>query len=297
MTRMTEFSWPALGGVTPTWTGRGFDVGGRWCAVLDFAAGESAWSEGLTRFHEAAAGEGTHPIDVASRRRARAALKRHVRSDPARTVLLEAGCSSGFLLRDLLGDWPDSLVIGSDFIRGPLQRLAQQLPALPLLRFDLVECPLPSTSVDAVLLINVLEHIDQDAAAIGQVARVLKPRGVVVIEVPASPGLFDVYDQYLRHCRRYRRRDLVRMVCSAGLRVVEQTHLGFFVYPAFALVKRWNRRHLDVPTDVQRSVVERDIRTSGRSRILGWVLTLEEKLSPFIRYPVGIRCVVVAVKQ
>jgi len=293
---MTQFSWPGIGGVQPTWTGRGFDVGGRHCAVLDFDAGGSGWSEALTRFHEDTAGEGTHPIDVASRQRARAALKRHLSGSPAEKVILEVGCSTGFLLHELVQDWPESLVIGSDFIADPLQRLAERVPALPLLRFDMVNCPLPSASVDAVVLLNVLEHIDDDAAAVRQVARVLKPGGVAVVEVPAGPGLYDVYDKYLHHYRRYRLQELCRLLERAGLQVTSRSHLGFLLYPAFALVKRRNRRWLDVPEDEQRAVVERRIRDSGRGPLLRWATSIESIGARWLSYPIGIRCLAAAVK-
>src|SRR5262249_56364728 len=107
---------------------------------------------------------GSRPRGGRSRRCARAALKRHLAVPPSQAVLLEAGCSSGYLLRELVVDWPDSLLIGSDFIEGPLQRLAVQRPTLPLLRFDLVKCPLPSASVAAVGLLNGLEHIQSRRA-------------------------------------------------------------------------------------------------------------------------------------
>ncbi len=290
------FPWPAIAGATPSWTGRGFSVDGQAAAVLDFEAGTSGWSEELTRFHEETAGEGTHPIDVASRRRARAALKHYVHRDGPSTVILEAGCSSGFLLQELVRDWPQSLVIGSDYLRGPLQVLAERLPTLPLLRFDLVKCPLPSSSVDAVVLLNVLEHIEHHTKAVEQVARVLKPGGVAVIEVPAGPNLYDIYDRYLQHHRRYRLRELTELVAATGLNVTEQSHLGFFAYPAFALVKRLNRRALTAPDDVQRAKVEQAIKRSGRGPFLSWAMAIEERLSHLVNYRIGIRCVVVARK-
>jgi SAM-dependent methyltransferase len=288
--------WPPINGIHPTWTGRGFLLGDRACAVLDYEAGTSGWSDELTEFHEATAGEGTHPIDVASRRSARAAFRRHLRAKAGDAVLLEAGCSTGFLLQELVRDWPQALVLGSDYILGPLTRLADRVPTLPLLRFDLVKCPLPSGSVDGVVLLNVLEHVEDDAAAIAQVARVLRPGGVAVIEVPAGPQLFDVYDKYLRHFRRYRLADVCSLLEQAGLRVVKRSHLGFFVYPAFAWVKRRNRRLLDAPEDVQRAAVERSITTSARGPMLRWATALEERLGRRLSYPVGIRCVVTAVK-
>jgi SAM-dependent methyltransferase len=249
--------------------------------------------------HEDAAGGGMHPVDIASRRHARTMLKRHVRAAPAEAVLLEAGCSSGYLLEELVVDWPESLVIGSDFIIGPLERLATRMSRVPLLQFDLVKCPLPSSHVDAVVLLNVLEHIEDDAAAVAQVARILRPDGVAVIEVPAGPGLYDVYDKHLQHFRRYRLRDLCRLLERAGLEVVERSHLGFFVYPAFAVVKRRNRRLLNAPPEVQEESVVRSIRksgTSGTGGLLSLAMTLEHRLGAWVRYPVGIRCVVTARK-
>ena len=291
-----DYPWPQLNGCRPSWTGRGFDVGGDLHSVLDFEAGESGWSEDLTRFHEEAAGEGTHPIDVASRKRARSALKRHLQAKGGATVLLEAGCSSGFLLEELVSDWPNSLVIGSDYLPGPLHRLAKRQPPLPLLRFDLVKCPLPTSSVDAVVLLNVLEHIEDDFAAALQVVRVLRPGGIAVIEVPAGPHLYDVYDRYLKHCRRYRLLDVAELVTRAGLRLVDQSHLGCLAYPAFALVKWMNRRWLDAPEQVQREIVGRNISRSGDSLLLGWATRLDEQFASHFSLPFGIRCTVVAMK-
>jgi SAM-dependent methyltransferase len=291
-----DYPWPQLNGFRPAWTGRGFDVGGDIRHVLDFEAGDSGWSDDLTLLHEDAAGEGRHPIDVASRSRARSALKRHLRPEGNTWVLLEAGCSSGFLLEELVSDWPRSLVIGSDYLPGPLHRLAGRRPSLPLLRFDLVKCPLPTSSVDAVVLLNVLEHIEDDLGAARQVARVLKPNGIAIIEVPAGPGLYDVYDRYLKHYRRYRRRDLVHLVTRAGLEVLEQSHLGCLAYPAFALVKWRNRRWLDAPEQTQRQIVDQSIRSSAGNPLLGWTTRLDERVAQHVALPFGIRCTLVATK-
>jgi SAM-dependent methyltransferase len=296
---LVDFPWPPLDGVSPVWTGAGFRIGHVSTPVLNYGTGPSGWSESLTDLHEDAAGEGVHPIDVASRRQARAALARHMRVQPSQAVLLEAGCSSGYLLRELLQDWPESLVIGSDFIEGPLLRLAAGLPQLPLLRFDLVHCPLPDASVDAVVLLNVLEHIENDLAALTQVFRILKPGGVAVIEVPAGPELYDAYDKHLQHFRRYRLRDLCELIQRTGFTVVERSHLGCFVYPAFAFVKRRNRRLLNAPADVRQQLVAKNIRASGRAGggALGTIMAAECWLGRWVRYPTGIRCIVTATKS
>jgi SAM-dependent methyltransferase len=290
------FDWPPIDDVQPQWTGREFRLGNRSCLVLDYGANHSGWSEGLTGFHEEVAADGVHPIDVASRRRARRTLRRYVRTRPEDVILLEVGCSSGFLVRELRRDWPRSLVIGSDYIAEPLHRLAARLDPTPLLRFDLVECPLPDASLDGVVLLNVLEHIDDHVSAIAQVARILKPGGIAVVEVPAGPHLYDAYDEYLRHFRRYRLHELCALVESAGLQVVERSHLGFLVYPLFASTKRRNQRELHTSEQRQRDLVKQNIISSATTPVLGWALALEDSLSRFLSYPVGIRCVVTAVK-
>ena len=293
---MVEFEWPLVDGDRPIWTGRGFQVGARLLPILDFGAGESGWAEDLTQFHEEIAGDGEHPIDLASRRHARRVLRRRVRTNPAETVILEIGSASGFLVRELISDWSSGLIIGSDYIAGPLRRLATDIPHVPLLRFDLIKCPLASESVDAVVMLNVLEHIHDDVAAVGQAARVLKRGGTLVIEVPSGPHLYDAYDKFLRHYRRYRLTDLCRLVESAGLRVVDRSHLGFLVYPAFAFAKRRNQRALEASESVQRALVSRNIVKSRTTPLLKWAAAAEEALAAWVRYPVGIRCLVVAEK-
>lgn len=288
-----SFPWPDLDDGKATWTGHGFLVGGQKRSILDYGAGQSGWDDELTRFHEEVAGDGTHPIDAASRRCARAALGQHLDSRP---VILEVGCSSGFLLRELAADWPQGLIIGSDFIAEPLHELSRRMPSLPLLRFDLVECPLPSASLDAVVMLNVLEHIERHDMAVQQVVRILKPGGIAVVEVPAGAQLFDVYDKYLKHFRRYSRRDLRDLLTRAGLRVVSESYLGCLIYPAFALVKRRNRRWLNAPEETQRRIVANQIRQTGRGPLIQWTTAIEERLRNWVNLPCGIRCLAVAVK-
>jgi SAM-dependent methyltransferase len=274
-------------GAVPVWTGRAFEVRGQRVPVLDYGAGASGYSEALTDFHDAVSADGRHPIEVASRRHARGALQRWLR--PGGGPLLEVGCASGFLLRELRQDWPTRLVIGSDYLRAPLLRLAAQLARVPLVRCNLVTCPLPSASLDAVVLLNVLEHIEDEAAAVAQVARLLTPGGVAVVEVPAGPHLFDAYDAYLQHVRRYTLAGLCAVLEGAGLRVVARSHLGCLVYPAFVWAKR------RVSTGPPGAHVARQIAASA-SPLVGAAFWLESALGRVVRYPVGIRCVVTAVQ-
>ncbi len=275
----------------PEWTGIGFEVGGTVHSVLSYETGASGWTEELTSFHEDASGE-HHFIDRASREHAVSRLRLWL-SSPS-SVILEIGCSTGFLLDQLRGDFPAAVVVGADCVRRPLDRFAKDHPDVPLLQFNVLTSPLPDCSVDALVALNVLEHIEDDAGAAGQLWRMLKPGGVAVLEVPAGPGLYDMHDQQLLHYRRYDMKGLLRLLCDAGFEVLERSHLGCFLYPGFWLVKKRNARRLSSANEDERlEIVAQSIRNTGKNPLLKWTMQLEAGLRRWIHYPFGIRCLVV----
>jgi len=295
---MSAYPWPPPSDPSvpdrPIWTGRGFLLGDAIAPILSYGVSSSGWNDELTEFHEETAGA-DHPIDRASRQYALEQLQRYVKGEYQ--VILEAGCSSGFMLRLICERFPHISVIGSDVVRGPLEQLAATMPNIPLLRFDLAHCPLPDSSIDAVVLLNVLEHIDDDdAAAVRQVYRILKPGGIAVIEVPAGPHLYDVYDKLLLHCRRYSLSVLCSLVKDMGFQVAKQSHLGFFAYPGFWLVKQRNKRLLSQEKALQRQIVEQNIRDTGNSRLLSLIMRVELALGRWVSYPFGVRCLVTCIK-
>lgn len=293
----SAYPWPLPpgAGTRPLWTGHGFDVDGRHVAVLGYGVGDSGWTDDLTSLHENAAGS-DHFIDRASRRHAIDQIRRHLPKSVEKPVILEVGCSSGFLLHDMRQAFPQAEIIGSDYVRGPLEVLARTTPDLPLLQFDMVQCPLPSESVDVVVALNVLEHIEDDTGAMRQMLRVLRPGGVAVLEIPAGPHLFDVHDRVLMHFRRYRLKELRRQLEGVGFEVPFASSLGTLLYPGFWLVKQRNRKYLAEPPEVQRRVVEQSIRQTGRNRLMEGVMVCEDFLRKVIPLPVGIRCLATARK-
>lgn len=291
-TTLNPIPWPTPPGAdaAPTWDGAGFHLGLTSRRVLAYDVADSHWSGDLTELHEAEAGS-HHPIDQASRALAVQSLVRWLPA--ANGVVIDAGCSSGFVLEEIGRALPEAVLIGSDYLMAPLEKLGARLPQIPLLQFDLRRCPLPDACVDGVTALNVLEHIDDDRAALANIARILKPGGVAHIEVPAGPGLYDIYDEHLMHHRRYRLRDLEGLARDCGLTVLRGTHLGFFVYPMFAAVKLRHRRLLGASAATKRQKVAAQIKQTSRSRLLALAMRLELALGRWVKYPIGIRCVVV----
>lgn len=289
---LNPIAWPTPPGASaaPAWNGAGFELGAESRRVLAYDVGDSHWSGDLTEMHEAEAGS-HHPIDEASRALAVQSLVRWLPG--AAGVVIDVGCSSGFVLEEIRRALPEAALIGSDYLMAPLEKLGARLPQIPLLQFDLRRCPLPDACVDGVTALNVLEHIDDDRAALAQIARILKPGGVAHLEVPAGPELYDIYDEHLMHHRRYRLRDLEKMARDCGFTVLRGTHLGFLVYPLFAAVKLRQRRLLGASAATKRQKVAAQIKQTSRSRLLALAMRLELALGRWVKYPIGIRCVVV----
>ncbi|MFZ9629921.1 MAG: class I SAM-dependent methyltransferase [Ilumatobacteraceae bacterium] len=76
-----------------------------------------------------------------------------------------------------------------------------------------------------IAMLDVLEHIEDDEAALRTLADSMAHDTVLVLTVPAGPGLFSSWDTSLGHFRRYTRRSLREVVDAAGLRVVRCDYL------------------------------------------------------------------------
>lgn len=98
---------------------------------------------------------------------------------------------------------------------------------------------IPDGALRYVYSLNVLEHIEDDAATLRLMARKLAPGGRLLIYVPAFEVLFSSMDRKVGHHRRYRRAQLVELVRQAGLNAVAAAYvdaLGFFATLVYKLV-------------------------------------------------------------
>lgn len=96
-------------------------------------------------------------------------------------------------------------------------------------------------SLDVVYAIDVLEHIEDDLGAVGQLPDRLKPRGKLLVYVPAFNCLYSSMDRKVGHVRRYRRAGLAAVLTKADLqieRIAYRDSLGFLASLAFKFVGR-----------------------------------------------------------
>jgi 2-polyprenyl-3-methyl-5-hydroxy-6-metoxy-1,4-benzoquinol methylase len=277
------------------WNGREFQVGAVAHRVLCYATAPSGWTDELTQLHEEETAGGSHFIDRASRARAISALRRFL-APTDNPTLLEVGVSGGHFLENLRTNFPGASIVGADYTRATLEKIAPRFEGLPLVQMDLTASPFPSREFDAIILLNVLEHIERDDLAVQHCFRMMRPGGILVAEVPAGPNLYDAYDRELMHFRRYRRSDLTALMRKAGFSIEEASHIGFFFYPAFWLSKKSSPRDASVQSG-HGTHVRQSIRRAARISALGdAIMRTEAWLARHVELPYGIRCTAIGRK-
>lgn len=118
--------------------------------------------------------------------------------------------------------------------------------------------PFENASFDGAVLGEVLEHVENDLAGLREVARVVRPDGVIAISVPANPAWFGPSDEWAGHYRRYTREALLELCASAGLAVEQFKPWGFPVsslYHRRIYEPRLSEQGPAAPTRAQRPAV------------------------------------------
>jgi SAM-dependent methyltransferase len=144
----------------------------------------------------------------------------------ARGRVAEVGSGIGTYSERLLDRGADTLLLvePDEVCLGVLRRrfgedarvtiAAEGLPDAPALREH-------AGALDAVVSQNVIEHIEDDGAAVRAMAQALRPGGVLSLQVPAHPALYGRLDRVYGHHRRYTRASLRGLLEAEGLEVIE----------------------------------------------------------------------------
>ncbi|MBX3251529.1 MAG: methyltransferase domain-containing protein [Myxococcales bacterium] len=145
-------------------------------------------------------------------------------------TVLELGAGIGNISRLLAKDAHELVVTEvEDEYLGALREALSSYPHAEVHRYDL-DAPPPAAiaarSYDAIVSMNVLEHVADDAAAARALAGLLKPGGWMLTYVPAMPFAFGPMDEALGHHRRYTTKSFGRLMRGAGLEVVRCDYMN-----------------------------------------------------------------------
>lgn len=98
-------------------------------------------------------------------------------------------------------------------------------------------------NADLISCMDVIEHLEDDASLLKQIATQLKPNGRLLLSVPAHPSFYSRWDAVLGHKRRYRRRELKLKLREAGLKPLEFKAMWSFLVPAVPYRKLFGRKY------------------------------------------------------
>jgi SAM-dependent methyltransferase len=204
------------------------------------------------------------------------------RHRPPPAAVLDVGCGTGRWLQRLQRDGYDGL--GADIwpeppvaMRGDNYRIGRA-EALP---WETGRC-------DAVTLLDTLEHVD-DVQALREAWRVLRPGGIVLVSVPAFPGLWSERDRKAGHRRRYTRASLAAVVRAGGFESVALFGYQMALLPLIW----WSRRRARSQPD---QLNAEEFPSPWLNRVLRAINRTEVALGCGCRPPIGSSLILVARK-
>jgi len=162
--------------------------------------------------------------------------------------LLDIGCGTGTLL-STLEQFGEAVGMDTSDALLAVARAAGLDARKGALPDDLV---VPPRWADVVLLLDVIEHLDDDVAGLRAARRALRDDGLLVVAVPAYPALWSGHDVALGHRRRYTASGLRSVVETAGYRVQYLSYFNTFLFPAIASIRLWKRLRGDDRHDLRR---------------------------------------------
>lgn len=112
---------------------------------------------------------------------------------------------------------------------------------------ECVQAPDKMATFDTVVCVNVLEHIEDDVRALGQMKAMLKDGGRVLLYVPAAAWAYGQLDRQLGHYRRYSRRMVRDLAGSSGMKVEKCTYVNFIGVFGWFLHSRILKREVISP--------------------------------------------------
>ncbi|MGI2902397.1 class I SAM-dependent methyltransferase [Tolypothrix sp. VBCCA 56010] len=152
---------------------------------------------------------------------------------PKNAQILEVGCGTGGNLRMLKSHGQVSAMELNEIAC----KIANERQVIPVKLGGLPDKIPFSKEYDIILILDVLEHLDDDLAALLALHRKLKTGGALLVTVPAYQFLWSQHDEINHHKRRYVLKNLQQIVRKAGYTVHYSSYFNFFLFPIVAGVR------------------------------------------------------------
>jgi SAM-dependent methyltransferase len=205
--------------------------------------------------------------------------------------MLDAGCGTGGFLARLAADHPDRTIIGLDADRIACGRAAAK-SGQPVCTGSVNALPFADATFGVIFSADVLCHRDVDeAAALAQFHRCLWNGGVLVLNLPAYRWMLSRHDAAVLNVRRYTRRRIIRLLHSAGFRLLFASYWNIVLFPIMVMMRKLLPQGTGATSDVRLY--------SAPADSLCRLITGSERalLRRGMRFPFGGSLIAVAAKQ
>ena len=142
---------------------------------------------------------------------------------------------------------------------------------------DAREMPFSDDTFNAIICLDVLEHISEDATVLAEARRVLRPGGHFLFSVPEDPKLWSSHDEAVHHVRRYTREELTVKVQKAGFSTTHVWSTNVLLRPLIKITRKFTSGSNAGPVNpilnfalLQISRVEAKLRIGGRRGVTLW---------------------------
>ena len=164
-----------------------------------------------------------------ARRRILEDLIRRTIRPPKDAQILEIGCGTGHNL-DMLGTFGhvDAIELDDESRAIAEKRLGRGIVSARLPELE----GIADGKYDLIAALDVIEHIDEDAAAVAAIAGKLKPGGKFIMTVPAHPWMWSAHDVVNHHKRRYSKAALKRLIEESPLKIDKLGYFNSLLFPA-----------------------------------------------------------------
>jgi ubiquinone/menaquinone biosynthesis C-methylase UbiE len=201
--------------------------------------------------------------------------------------ILDVGCGAGLNIKELE---KFGRVIGID-IEGQALELCQQRSITKLCLGSGLDLPFKNETFDLVTAFNLVEHVQEDAFLIKELARVCKKSGRIILATSAFNFLWSRHDLINEHKRRYTKRTLQFLVNRQNFKIEKLTYTNFILFPLIWAGITWQNllKCFSAPMVNKYYSIQKPV-----NKILLWILRLESWILSKFNAPFGVSllCVV-----
>lgn len=209
--------------------------------------------------------------------------------------ILDVGCGTGINLTYLKAI--TDFVIGIDLSKEAIE-FCKLRGHKKLSQANVLSLPFKDNSVEIVLALDILEHIENDELAIREFKRVLKSEGKLLITTSAFNFLWGMHDDIHHHYRRYTRRELVNKIKKYNFYIQKISYTNIFIFPIVFTVRLCQKLILTLRKDNTYQYRSDLFEVCNFiNQILTYLYTIEANILKIINFPFGTSLFCICVKE